>query len=186
MREPLPLAASVEATGHDPADAADQTELIDELKAAIAELPDRQREAVVLRDFYGLSYREVATAMTVSVPVVESLLFRARRHLNRRLGNLPRLAQGALTIPLALRDELARAIPGFDAAAAELGSAEEPRPAGSSPSSRPCPQLPRSPPPPPSPQSPSEAQQSRRKSPNAPRGRLSPPRPAATSRRHPR
>jgi RNA polymerase sigma factor (sigma-70 family) len=121
MREPLPLAATVEATGHDPADAADQIELIDELKAAIAELPDRQREAVVLRDFYGLSYREVATAMTVSVPVVESLLFRARRRLDRRLGTLPRLAQGALAVPLALRDELARAIPGFDAAAASLG-----------------------------------------------------------------
>ncbi len=121
MREPLPLAPTVEASGHDPADAADQTELIDELKAAIAELPERQREAVVLRDFYGLSYREVATAMTVSVPVVESLLFRARRRLDRRLGTLPRLAQGALAIPLALRDELARAIPGFDAAAASLG-----------------------------------------------------------------
>jgi RNA polymerase sigma factor (sigma-70 family) len=121
MREPLPLAPTVEASGHDPADAADQTELIDELKAAIAELPERQREAVVLRDFYGLSYREVATAMTVSVPVVESLLFRARRRLDRRLGTLPRLAQGALAVPLALRDELARAIPGFDAAAASLG-----------------------------------------------------------------
>jgi RNA polymerase sigma factor (sigma-70 family) len=121
MREPLPLAATVEATGHDPADAADQTEVIDELKAAIAELPDRQREAVVLRDFYGLSYREVATAMTVSVPVVESLLFRARRRLDRRLGTLPRLAQGALAVPLALREELSRVIPGFDAAAASLG-----------------------------------------------------------------
>lgn len=121
MREPLPLAPTVEASGHDPADAADQTELIDELKAAIAELPERQREAVILRDFYGLSYREVATAMTVSVPVVESLLFRARRRIDRRLGTLPRLAQGALAVPLALRDELARVIPGFDAAAASLG-----------------------------------------------------------------
>lgn len=121
MREPLPLAASFESSDYDPVDVADQTELIDELKTAIAELPDRQREAVVLRDLYGLSYREVATAMTVSVPVVESLLFRARRHLDRRLGTLPRLAQGALAVPLALRDELARSIPGFDAAAAGLG-----------------------------------------------------------------
>jgi RNA polymerase sigma-70 factor (ECF subfamily) len=121
MREPLPLAPTVEASGHDPAETADQTELIDELKAAIAELPERQREAVILRDFYGLSYREVATAMTVSVPVVESLLFRARRRLDRRLGPLPRLAQGALAVPLALREDLARVIPGFDAAAAGLG-----------------------------------------------------------------
>ncbi len=121
MREPVPLPASVEPTGDDPADAADQAELIGQLKLAIADLPDRQREAVVLRDFYGLSYREVATAMAVSVPVVESLLFRARRRLGRRLGTLPRLAQGALTIPLALRDELARLIPGFDAAAASIG-----------------------------------------------------------------
>src|SRR5918994_3890664 len=123
MHAPLPLAASVEALGNDPADAADLTEVIDELKAAIAELPDRQREAVVLRDFYGLSYREVATAMTVSVPVVESLLFRARRRLGRQLGTLPRLAQGALTFPVALRDDLALAIPGFDGAAAGVGIA---------------------------------------------------------------
>ena len=121
MREPLPLSATMESTGDDPADAADQAEQLDALKAAIAELPERQREAVVLRDFYGLSYREVAAAMTVSVPVVESLLFRARRRLGRRLGTLPRLAQGALTVPLVLRDELARSIPGFDAAAAGLG-----------------------------------------------------------------
>jgi RNA polymerase sigma factor (sigma-70 family) len=121
MREPLPVAATVEGGGFEPVDAADQTELISELKTAIAELPDRQREAVVLRDFYGLSYREVATAMTVSVPVVESLLFRGRRHLSRTLGALPRLAQGALAIPVALREELASAIPGFEAAAAGLG-----------------------------------------------------------------
>jgi RNA polymerase sigma-70 factor (ECF subfamily) len=119
IREPLPLDVTLEASDFDPVDTVDQTELLNDLKRAIADLPERQREAVVLRDFYGLSYREVATAMTVSVPVVESLLFRARR----RLGTLPRLAQGALAIPLALRDELERAIPGFDSAAAGLGIA---------------------------------------------------------------
>ncbi len=121
MREPLPLAAATESAAYDPADAADQKQLLAELKSAISALPDRQREAIVLRDFYGLSYREVATAMTVSVPVVESLLFRARRRLHRRLRTLPRLGQGALAVPLALRDELERLIPGFDAAAAGLG-----------------------------------------------------------------
>jgi RNA polymerase sigma-70 factor, ECF subfamily len=121
MREPLSLAPSIESYAYGPVEIADQTEVIDELKRAISELPDRQREAVVLRDFYGLSYREVASAMTVSVPVVEALLFRARRHLVRRLGALPRLAQGALTVPLALRDELARLIPGFDSATTEVG-----------------------------------------------------------------
>ena len=123
MREPLPITDEVESTFPDPADTAGERELLDELKAAIAQLPDRQREAVILRDFYGLSYREVAAALEVSVPVVESLLFRARREVKRHVGTVPRLAHGALLVPLALRDELARAIPGFDTAAAGLGVA---------------------------------------------------------------
>ena len=124
MREPL-APADAQAPSHlpDPAEAAGDREQLAELEAAIAGLPDRQREAVVLRDFYGLSYGEVATALAVSVPVVESLLFRARRRLKTKLGAVPRLAYGVFAVPLVMREELARAVPGFDTAAAGLGAA---------------------------------------------------------------
>ena len=82
------------------------------LCASIAELPHQQREALVLREFYGLSYEEVRAALGLSDGAVESLLFRARRRLQAEL-RPARVASGALALPLALRDSIAAAVPGF-------------------------------------------------------------------------
>ncbi len=87
-----------------------------ELQDELATLPEKQREAVVLRDLYGLRYDEVARALGISRPAVESLLFRGRRKLQRRLR--PEIVAGVLVVPLALRDSLAYAIPGFAAGGA--------------------------------------------------------------------
>ena len=51
----------------------------------IQSLPDQQRDAIVLREFAGLSYEELAVALAVSDAAVESLLFRARGTLRLRL-----------------------------------------------------------------------------------------------------
>ena len=56
------------------------------VRAAIAELPPRQRMAVVLSRFEGLSYEEIAAALECSISSVESLLVRARQALSRSLG----------------------------------------------------------------------------------------------------
>ena len=53
---------------------------------AIDGLPAPQRNALLLREFGGLSYDELAAALAVSSSAVESLLFRARRSLRERLG----------------------------------------------------------------------------------------------------
>jgi RNA polymerase sigma-70 factor (ECF subfamily) len=53
--------------------------------AAIAELPERQRQALVLRHFEGWSNPEIGEALDCSVEAVESLLARARRQLAGRL-----------------------------------------------------------------------------------------------------
>jgi len=55
------------------------------VRDAIARLPERQRLAVVLSRFEGLSYEEIAEAMATTVSSVESLLFRARENLARDL-----------------------------------------------------------------------------------------------------
>ena len=89
---------------------------LSELHAGIAALPEKQREAVVLRDFYGLRYDEVARALGTSRPAVEALLFRARRRLQTTLR--PGVAAGVLAVPLALRESLAYAVPGFAGGAA--------------------------------------------------------------------
>ncbi|HEY2935577.1 MAG TPA: sigma-70 family RNA polymerase sigma factor [Gaiellaceae bacterium] len=55
------------------------------LGAALASLPTNQRRALVLREWQGLSYREIGQALSLSQSAVETLLFRARRTLARKL-----------------------------------------------------------------------------------------------------
>src|SRR5918996_1903308 len=49
------------------------------LTEALEALPERQRQAILLRDWRGFSYEEIAGALDASHPAVETLLFRARR-----------------------------------------------------------------------------------------------------------
>ena len=51
------------------------------LELALAQLPARQRQAVVLRHLEGLSNPEIAAAMEIGVEAVESLTARGRRAL---------------------------------------------------------------------------------------------------------
>ena len=59
----------------------------DEVQAALEELPERQRSAVVLFHFEGLSYSDIADAMETTTKAVERLLARGRRALERELGD---------------------------------------------------------------------------------------------------
>lgn len=56
------------------------------LAAAIADLPERQRAAIVLTYHEGLPNAETATVLGTSVSGVETLLVRARRSLRKSLG----------------------------------------------------------------------------------------------------
>lgn len=57
----------------------------DEVIAAIDELPDEFRVAVVLSDLEGLGYEEISRAMGIPVGTVKSRLYRGRRRLQRSL-----------------------------------------------------------------------------------------------------
>jgi len=70
------------------------------LRAALELLTEAQRQAVLLREWQGLSYREIATTLGVSEPAVETLLFRARRRLASSLGDLRRALDVAAAIRL--------------------------------------------------------------------------------------
>lgn len=52
---------------------------------AIAELPERQREAILLIHYQDLSGAEAAAALDVSIEALESLLARGRRTLRSRM-----------------------------------------------------------------------------------------------------
>ncbi len=108
MREPLAL-HEVPSVQADPLEVAALNADFAALRAGLEALSRPQREAFLLREFAGLSYSELAVALGVTEPAVDSLLFRARTSLRRALS----AANGAL-VPVALRDQLARLIPGFD------------------------------------------------------------------------
>ena len=122
MREPLPEAGP-EPERSDPTFRAAQAAEVNSLRLALARLPRRQRHAFLLREFSGLSYTELAVALGVSEPAVESLLFRARRQLR---GALRTAVAAPLALPGSLRDffaQLAGGSPAGPATLAKLGSA---------------------------------------------------------------
>ena len=57
------------------------TEELIGLPEALATLPEQQRRAILLREWQGLSYREVADELGLTQSAVETLIFRARRSL---------------------------------------------------------------------------------------------------------
>jgi RNA polymerase sigma-70 factor (ECF subfamily) len=57
----------------------------DALQQALMELPTRQRQAVVLRHFDGLSNGEIAEVLEIGIEAVESLTARGKRALATRL-----------------------------------------------------------------------------------------------------
>lgn len=122
MRAAVPLSENFDIPdGTDLAEDLDRRAEFDALTVEIAKLPTRQREAIAMRDFLGLSYEEVAAALSVSVPVVESLLFRARRRLRDSVRTVPRYAAGVVVVPLALRAAIARDVPDFEGGALGTG-----------------------------------------------------------------
>ncbi|RDI75240.1 sigma70-ECF: RNA polymerase sigma factor, sigma-70 family [Gaiella occulta] len=115
MRAPLPLLEGDLGLAAAPHEELDRHMAGEQIRQAISELPEKQREAVVLRDLYGMHADEVGAALGLSRASVESLLFRGRRRLRVRLKPL---VGGALVVPIAVRDGIAQALPGFGASAA--------------------------------------------------------------------
>ena len=57
------------------------TDELIQLQKALVGMPATQRKAILLREWQGLSYREIADEMGLTQPAVETLIFRARRSL---------------------------------------------------------------------------------------------------------
>jgi RNA polymerase sigma-70 factor, ECF subfamily len=79
-----------------------RSEIINELEAAISELPDEYRPVFILRDIDGLTSKEVSEILSISVPAVKSRLHRSRLLLRKRLeafydqfqGNIKEVSNG--------------------------------------------------------------------------------------------
>lgn len=70
---------------YDPASDAVNQALREDLEEAIAELPDKLREPLVLREFDGLSYQEIADRLDLPLNTVRTRILRARRTLRERM-----------------------------------------------------------------------------------------------------
>ena len=78
---PLEEVAEPEDPRPDAAQQLQQRARVDALQAALQSLPDRQRQAVVLRHIEGLANPEIAQILDIGVEAVESLTARGKRGL---------------------------------------------------------------------------------------------------------
>jgi RNA polymerase sigma factor (sigma-70 family) len=74
------------SAGREGATGLPDVETNDELKTALAELPDRQRAAIVLRFYADLTEDQTAQALRCSTGAARALVFRAMETLRARIG----------------------------------------------------------------------------------------------------
>lgn len=84
-QEPLDEARLQASSESDPAAELQRAEASREVRAAILNLPENQRMALVLTRYDEMSYEEAAEVMGVSLKAIESLLHRAKRNLRKTL-----------------------------------------------------------------------------------------------------
>lgn len=82
-RTPEPVAEGT------PRDEAERTESNQRFERALETLPPKHRAVLALREINGLSYDEIADALSIRRGTVMSRLFNARRMLAKKLGEIP-------------------------------------------------------------------------------------------------
>lgn len=87
VRDAIPLEWAEHASGTgSPAADADRSLLRDRLSTAVATLPERQREVLLLHDLEGWKHREIGDLLNLPEGTVRNLLFQARRAMRQELG----------------------------------------------------------------------------------------------------
>ena len=86
----------------------DEGPSIGELLTALSKIPPQQRQAIVLREFEGRSYAEIAEILGVTTAALETLLFRARRSLAEELQHQLSCTEAQLAVSKAVDGRLGR------------------------------------------------------------------------------
>jgi RNA polymerase sigma-70 factor (ECF subfamily) len=87
--EPIDAEAIEDRRQPRPGEALEAAERAAAVRAAVAALPPRQREALILRTYHELSLQEVADLVGTSVGAVKANVFHALANLRKRLGARP-------------------------------------------------------------------------------------------------
>lgn len=87
-RQPVRLADDISLAAPSGQDPIEARERIDTVRRAVADLPDRQRMAINLHRYEGMSHKDIAESTGWSQSAVESLLVRAYSNLRQSLSEL--------------------------------------------------------------------------------------------------
>jgi RNA polymerase sigma-70 factor (ECF subfamily) len=85
--EPLEARAHVDTRTESPSERVLRAERAVRVRDAVAQLPDKQRAALVLRVYQELTHQEIASALGTSVGAAKASVFHALRNLKRLLGD---------------------------------------------------------------------------------------------------
>lgn len=132
--EDAPAQASAAAAADQPEQRAEQRDELAWLLAAVATMPERQREALLLKEMAGLSHESIANELDTTVSATKKLIGRARDNLDaaaaasghrrsRRLGSDLALAAPILPISVSLAALGVGGASGAAGAAAGVGAA---------------------------------------------------------------
>lgn len=80
-----PLVPEPVSSVPEPPEQAEADEYMRALRRAVIRLPERQREAIALYAFEGMSYRQIAETLEAPLGTVKTLIHRARAELTRRM-----------------------------------------------------------------------------------------------------
>jgi RNA polymerase sigma factor (sigma-70 family) len=112
-RRPVSSAVDVDSVAWSASD--EETGRLAGLREALESLPERQRQALLLREWRGLSAIEIAEYLHLSPPATHALLTRARRSLAHALTAPQRAALGVASLVYELRSWLKAALGGASA-----------------------------------------------------------------------
>ena len=93
---------------HAGTDEDDEAPSVGELLTALSKIPPQQRQAIVLREFEGRSYSEIAEILGVTTSALETLLFRARRSLAEELQHQLTCTEAQLAVSQSVDGRLGR------------------------------------------------------------------------------
>jgi RNA polymerase sigma-70 factor (ECF subfamily) len=88
--EALPEGENMESPDSGPQNKVERRQTLTRVERLVGELPEREREAVLLRFSGGLSYQEIAQTMELSVSNVGFILHSAMKTIRAELGDVAR------------------------------------------------------------------------------------------------